>query len=119
MQYDARREPYGYDMSSKKTFRLTDADVEALNIIMERDGISQTEAVRRAVHRLAADHTDAVRDNQPEKAIIDTLTSQLAAKDEQIAGLMTALTAAQETAKAAQALQAMSHRPWWQRLLGR
>ena len=106
-------------MSSKKTFRLTDADIEAINTIMERDGISQTEAVRRAVHRLAADHTDAVQDNQTDKSIIDTLTSQLAAKDEQITGLMTALTAAQETAKAAQALQAMSHRPWWQRLLGR
>lgn len=103
----------------KKTFRLTDADVDALNAIMSREGVSQTEAVRRAIHRMADCHTDAIRDNQPDTAVIDTLSAQLAAKDEQIAGLMSALTAAQETAKAAQALQAMAHRPWWQRLLGR
>ena len=96
-----------------KAFRFTETDCELLERICGRDGITQIEAIRRGLRCLdSADTRDIPIDTPqhgPERRqdhVIDALVDQLAAKDEQIASLMTALNTAQETAKAAQALHA-------------
>lgn len=89
-----------------KTFRFTDSDVELLERLMERDGTNQVETIRAGLKCLDTANADARRDNQPDATVIHALVDQLAAKDEQIASLLDALTSAQEAVKAAQALHA-------------
>lgn len=90
------------------TFRLPENDVELLKSYASEHGITQAEAIRIAIQKL----DDAIRLSDTERAgegwaqTVTALTEQLAVKDDQIASLGRALEAAQETAKAAQALHA-------------
>lgn len=90
------------------TFRLPENDVELLKSYASEHGITQAEAIRIAIQKL----DDAIRLSDTERAgegwaqTVAALTDQLAVKDDQIASLGRALEAAQETAKAAQALHA-------------
>lgn len=90
------------------TFRLPENDVELLKSYASEHGITQAEAIRIAIQKL----DDAIRLSDTERAgegwaqTVAALTEQLAVKDDQIASLGRALEAAQETAKAAQALHA-------------
>lgn len=90
------------------TFRLPENDVELLKSYASEHGITQAEAIRIAIQKL----DDAIRLSDTERAgegwaqTVVALTEQLAVKDDQIASLGRALEAAQETAKAAQALHA-------------
>lgn len=90
------------------TFRLPENDVELLKSYVSEHGITQAEAIRIAIQKL----DDAIRLSDTERAgegwaqTVVALTEQLAVKDDQIASLGRALEAAQETAKAAQALHA-------------
>lgn len=90
------------------TFRLPEKDVELLKSYAKEHGIAQAEAIRIAIQKL----DDAIHVPDVERAgdgwaqTVTALTEQLAVKDDQIASLGRALEAAQETAKAAQALHA-------------
>ena len=90
------------------TFRLPEKDVELLKSYAKEHGIAQAEAIRIAIQKL----DDAIHVPDVERAgdgwaqTVAALTDQLVVKDDQIASLGRALEAAQETAKAAQALQA-------------
>lgn len=88
--------------------RLTDEQVELLEQEAERQGCSKSDVIRNCITNLAdvtqCDTSDEVEPSAQSLALLD----QLATKDEQIAGLIRALETAQETVKAAQALQAAS-----------
>lgn len=92
-------------MKVKKTYRLEQETIDELEKLCSDSGKSATEVIEDAVH-------DAIRVPYAERAGDDgsdamaALTDQLAVKDDQIASLGRALEAAQETAKAAQALHA-------------
>ena len=83
-------------MKVKKTYRLEQETIDELEKLCSDSGKSATEVIEGAIH-------DAIRLPDTERA---ALTDQLAVKDDQIASLGRALEAAQETAKAAQALHA-------------
>nr|WP_272491231.1 ribbon-helix-helix protein, CopG family [Thomasclavelia ramosa] len=89
----------------KKTYRLEQNTIDELEELCERSGKTATEVIEDAIH-------DAIRVPYAERAgdgwaqTVAALTEQLAVKDDQIASLGRALEAAQETAKAAQALHA-------------
>lgn len=121
------------DAKIKRTYRFDRATVEAIDAIAERERTSATEAVARAVAAYASGD-DGRAAGAPDTATgraIDALAAQLEAKDRQIADLSAALAAAQDTAKAAQALQASAlkqleapepqgqRRGLWARLRGR
>lgn len=92
-------------LKTARTYRLSPAAIIAISAIADRDGVSATEAVERAVAAFA----EPAREPEPDAATaaaVDALAAQLSAKDEQIAALTSALGAAQDTTKAAQALQA-------------
>lgn len=107
--------PYGLPdgshtrMKVKKTYRLEQETIEELEKLCSDSGKSATEVIEGAIH-------DAIHEpygeSGPERAgdgwaqTVAALTDQLAVKDDQIASLGRALEAAQETAKAAQALHA-------------
>ena len=120
-----------------KTFRLEDSDIELLKQLADAKGVSQSDAIRYAIQNAAsAIHDEAPKTEQNEPVeVVSELIRQLKVKDEQIAALNTALVGAQETAKAAQVLQAKAtigelpekageaageppKRSWWQRLFG-
>ena len=92
-----------------RTFRLSEIALEQLKEIADVRGETQTDAIRfaiqsghDAIHKQPTDgHT-----GEGWAQTVTTLTEQLAVKDDQIASLGRALEAAQETAKAAQALHA-------------
>lgn len=97
------------------TFRLAEKDIELLKSYAETHGITQAEAIRAAIQNLGC----AIQKDVVERAddggsdVMAALVGQLAVKDGQIADLNArfddvskALLAAQETAKAAQALHA-------------
>lgn len=90
------------------TFRLPENDVELLKSYASEHGITQAVAIRIAIQKL----DDAIRVPYAERVddggsdAMAALVGQLAVKDDQIASLGRALEAAQETAKAAQALHA-------------
>lgn len=92
-------------MKVKKTYRLEQETIDELEKLCFDSGKSATEVIEDAVH-------DAIRVPYAERAGDDgsdamaALVGQLAVKDDQIASLGRALEAAQETAKAAQALHA-------------
>lgn len=85
---------------SKKTFRLDDDTIAKLRSDADRAGVTETEAVRRAIRAYGAEPSGT------DPSAIDALVSQLATKDEQIARLQDALAAAQETTARSQALHA-------------
>ena len=103
--------PYGLPDGShtvvkvKKTYRLEQETIDELEKLCSDSGKSATEVIEGAIH-------DAIRLPDTERAgegwaqTVAALTDQLAVKDDQIASLGRALEAAQETAKAAQALHA-------------
>lgn len=124
-----------------KTFRLEDSDIELLKQLADAKGISQSDAIRYAIQNAASALHGAIHDEAPKTEqnepgeVVSELIRQLKVKDEQIAALNTALVGAQETAKAAQVLQAKAtigelpekageaageppKRSWWQRLFG-
>lgn len=69
-----------------------------------RQECSKSDVIRNCISEFEnVSHCDTASDTSPQAL---ALLDQLATKDEQIAGLIRALEAAQETAKAAQALQA-------------
>lgn len=92
-------------MKVKKTYRLEQETIDELEKLCSDSGKSATEVIEGAIH-------DAIRLPDTERAgegwaqTVTALTEQLAVKDDQIASLGRALEAAQETAKAAQALHA-------------
>lgn len=92
-------------MKVKKTYRLEQETVNELEKLCSDSGKTATEVIEGAIH-------DAIRGPYAERAgdgwaqTVAALTEQLAVKDGQIASLGRALEAAQETAKAAQALHA-------------
>ena len=92
-------------MKVKKTYRLEQETINELEKLCADSGKSATEVIEGAIH-------DAIRLSDTERAgegwaqTVAALTEQLAVKDGQIASLGRALEAAQETAKAAQALHA-------------
>lgn len=89
----------------KKTYRLEQETVNELEKLCSESGKTATEVIEGAIH-------DAIRGPYAERAgdgwaqTVAALTEQLAVKDGQIASMGRALEAAQETAKAAQALHA-------------
>jgi Arc/MetJ-type ribon-helix-helix transcriptional regulator len=90
-----------------KSFRLQDSDVELLEQLAEERGESQSDVIRFAIQNAA----NVIRDETPNETsgeVVSELIRQLKVKDEQIAALNTAIVNAQETAKAAQVLQAQS-----------
>ena len=93
-------------MKVKKTYRLEQETIDELEKLCSDSGKSATEVIEGAIH-------DAIRLPDTERAgegwaqTVTALTEQLAVKDDQIASLGRALEAAQETAKAAQALHAL------------
>ena len=119
-----------------RTFRLDDSDIELLKQLAESKGVSQSDAIRYAIQNSAgAIHGEASKKEHDEHGdVVSELIRQLTVKDEQITALNQALVSAQETAKAAQVLQAKAtmgelseaagdvpeqpRRSWWQRLFG-
>lgn len=86
--------------------RLTDEQAKLLNEEAKRQECSKSDVIRNCITEFGnASQCDTTADTSPQAL---ALLDQLATKDEQIAGLIRALEAAQETAKAAQALQAAS-----------
>lgn len=96
-------------MKVKKTYRIEEETISELQRFCDSTGKTATEVIEGAIR-------DAIREpygeSGPERAgdgwaqTVAALTDQLAVKDDQIASLGRALEAAQETAKAAQALHA-------------
>lgn len=114
-----------------KTFRLEESDIDLLKQIADSRGESQSDAIRYAIQNAAnALHGATQKDVQNEQGeVVSELIRQLKVKDEQIAALNQALVGAQETAKAAQVLQAQAvmgelpeatgepqKKSWWQRI---
>ena len=114
-----------------KTFRLEDSDIELLKLIADTRGESQSDAIRYAIQNAASalqGETQKDGHNEPVE-VVSELIRQLKVKDEQITALNQALVGAQETAKAAQVLQAQAvmgelpeatgepqKKSWWQRI---
>lgn len=103
--------PYGLPDGShtvvkvKKTYRLEQETIDELEKLCERSGKTATEVIEGAIHD-AIRVPYAERDDDGGSDAMVALVGQLAVKDDQIASLGRALEAAQETAKAAQALHA-------------
>lgn len=99
--------PYAepYAMKVKKTYRLEQGTVDEIGAIADREGVSATVAVERAIaaYGAGADANVAIpsASGDPPSTAVDALAAQLAVKDEQIRTLGDAL-------KAAQALNAAS-----------
>lgn len=91
------------------TFRLSETDIDLLKSYANENGLTQAEAIRRAIQGLGT-ATQGERAADEWAQTVAALTEQLAVKDEQLATLGRALEAAQETAKAAQALHAADRR---------
>lgn len=86
--------------------RLTDEQAKLLDDEAKRQGCSKSDVLRKCITEFGnVSHRDTAADTSPQAL---ALLDQLATKDDQIAGLIRALEAAQETARAAQALQAAS-----------
>lgn len=84
--------------------RLTDEQAKLLSEEAERQSCSKSDVIRNCITEFGnVSQCDTTSDTSPQAL---ALLDQLATKDDQIAGLIRALEAAQETAKAAQALQA-------------
>lgn len=100
-------------MKVKKTYRLEEETIRELEKLCEATGKTATEAIELAIQK-------AIRETYggggPERVgdgwaqTVAALTEQLTVKDEQLATLGRALEAAQETAKAAQALHAVDRK---------
>lgn len=98
-------------MKVKKTYRLEQDTVSELERIAETEGVTATEALERAVATYGrVPDAEPYADGAVESPLVDAVVAQLAVKDAQIEALGRALEAAQETAKAAQALHAMGQR---------
>lgn len=88
-----------------KAFRLSEAHIATLKKAAQDRGCTETELIRQFIDGLSRNDKSETPDDTP---IYTLLADQLKVKDEQIASLSRALEAAQETANAAQALQAQS-----------
>lgn len=98
-------------MKVKRTYRLEEETVSELKRIAESEDVTATEALERAVHAYGrAPDAEPYAGGVDEHLMCDVLVAQLSVKDAQIETLGRALEAAQETAKAAQALHAMGNR---------
>ena len=85
----------------QKVVRITDEQEKLLADEAKRQGCSESDVLRKCIANFgSASQRDA---EEPAPMV---LVEQLATKDEQIAALLRALEAAQETARAAQALHA-------------
>ena len=106
-------------MKVKKTFRIEEELISELEKLATERGVSQTdaieEAIRGAVHvpyamPYAMPYAPPAPENREKRGEssleVEALVRQLDAKDRQIEALSAALVAAQETARAAQALHA-------------
>lgn len=86
--------------------RLSDGQAKLLDEEAKRQECSKSDVIRNCITKFGnASQCDTAADTSPQAL---ALLDQLATKDEQIAGLIRALEASQETARAAQALQAAS-----------
>lgn len=101
----------------KRTYRLAQGTLDKLAIIAERERVTATEAIERAVMAYGSEpdeshtesHTQPDGGSQALEALsaeLERLHGQLAVKDEQIGRLADALEDAQAATKAAQALHA-------------
>ena len=71
-----------------RTFRLSKEAEDSISAVAERDGVSATEVVERAVISYASGpHGGDARSDAP-GAAIEALTAQLGAKDAQIAAAL-------------------------------
>ena len=89
----------------QKMFRLSDSEVEKLKSEARRRGCTQTDVIRSCIAQLGED-TRCEDGGGATGVVLDALVRQLDAKDAQLADMGAALVAAQETARAAQALHA-------------
>ena len=93
----------------KKTYRIKQETADKLTRIANSEGITVTEVLERAIHVYGTSSDDGHTDNLAIQALsneLERLHGQLDAKDHQIEQLGEALSDAQATAKAAQALHA-------------
>lgn len=87
-----------------RTYKLTEETLGQITTIAENDKITYTEVVEKAVSELYQGKYGENTEETPENETLRLLSEQLGVKDRQIEALNEALIAAQETAKAAQAL---------------
>ena len=101
----------------KRTYRLEQGTLAKLEELAKSEGITVTDALERAISAYGSmpdeSHTEGHTETESDSRAIDALSKELEAlhrqlevKDAQIATLGDALQAAQDTAKAAQALHA-------------
>jgi len=108
-----------------RTFRLSDSDIELLEDLANTRGESISDAIRYAIRNADNRNTCNTPPGQEYGPLlqeimdgrdrlqreVEVLTSELVAKNEQIAALQRIAESAQETAKAAQVLQAQATMP--------
>ncbi len=104
------------------SFRLSETDIELLEHLAERQGVSKTQYIRDALQKADDALQDAVQEKQPESTpdkVLDVLTEQLRVKDEQIRDLNRALERAQtlhhEDKEPKQLKTAEAKKTMWQR----
>ncbi len=97
----------------KRTYRIEQETADKLSVIASELGVTATDALEKAIRAYDAEpyesHTAINEHSEALDALakqLDVLQGQLVAKDKQIKALSAALVSAQDTAKAAQALQA-------------
>lgn len=90
----------------QKAFRLSDSQINKLKEVASERGCTESDVIRSLIDQLADDSRSGYDSDTEDGHMYDVILAQLAVKDEQIASLSRALESAQETAKAAQALQA-------------
>lgn len=94
----------------KKTYRIEQETADKLVQVADDEGITATEVLERAIRAYGSKPDVGHTDGMAIKALSDELErlhGQLAAKDEQLERLGSALVSAQDSLKAAQTLHAV------------
>lgn len=105
--------------TEKKTFRLDETTVQALEKMASQLGVSQTEALRRAIRETADRLDDSSTDASQDGQAASVLVAQLEVKDRQIEKLQQLLDQEQRLQMAAsQKLLEEPRRSWLKRLFG-
>ena len=90
----------------KRTYRIEQETADKLSVIASELGVTATDALEKAIRAYDAEPYESHTAINEHSEALDVLQGQLVAKDKQIKALSAALVSAQDTAKAAQALQA-------------
>lgn len=105
--------------TEKKTFRFDETTVEALEKITNSLGVTQTEALRRAIREAAKRLDDDGNGAGHDGRAASVLVAQLEVKDKQIEKLQQLLDQEQRLQMAAsQKLLEEPKRPWFKRVFG-